>query len=263
MAPRHPLLLLGGLAGIVLLAACAPQRGPTRAESRAAGRALERAGTIADPGKVAATDIAFARAARDDGQWSAFARYAAPGALLHAPDGPVAAGRFLAGRADPADPLRWVPRAVWSSCDGTLAVSAGRFAQPDGRVGDYVTGWALQRGGEYRWTYDNGVLDDPQPAPRAADDTPAGEDVILVTRLDAIEARSADCTRPDAPPPPAPEPLSFADGMRADVTTAKDGTLRYWWEQHGDGAQRVVVEWLREGRWQRPLDMAIPPGGEG
>ncbi len=71
-----------------LLAACAsPQAQQRAAMANMAEQVLERAGSIGDPGRVAAADFAFARMARDEGTWTAFRHYAAPGAVMDAPGG--------------------------------------------------------------------------------------------------------------------------------------------------------------------------------
>ena len=57
--------------------------------------------------------------------------------------------------------MQWGPRNVWMSCDGKLAVSTGRFRDPEDQVGTFVTVWQQQQRGEYRWLYDTGVVDDP------------------------------------------------------------------------------------------------------
>jgi len=211
----------------------------------------------ADPGRVAATDIAFARAARDNGQWTAFREYAASGAQMHGADGPFDAGAWLLARADPAQPARWAPNSVWSSCDGSLAVSFGRSQQADGTVGSYVTVWQRARGrdGAYRWVYDTGTPDNPQPPPPPVVAAPDG-DTIVVTEINAIRAQTADCTDPAG--------LS-QDALSARLSSsltgggeARDGTLRWRWEHLAPGEWRVVVEWVRGGAWAEALVFDIP-----
>lgn len=231
--------------------------GPSRATRAASAALLRSIGTIGDPGKVAATDIAFARAARDEGQWTAFAEYAAPGALLHGPDGVVEAAGWLAGRDDPEQAVRWTPRAVFTSCDGTLAVSEGLFLEPDGTVGSYVTVWQPDNQGDYKWVYDMGAPDDPQPVPeQPGPDIPAGQDVIMVEALNAIEGKIADCAD-DVPPVAAVPPTGAADRGGGE---SRDRTLRWRWVHNADGSRRVSVTYLRDGEWQMPVDFAVGPG---
>lgn len=207
----------------------------------------------ADPGKVAATDFAFARAARDDGQWSAFREYAASGAQLHDGSGPIDASTFLTGRADPARAIRWSPNEVWSSCDGSMAVSFGRSLDPDGIVGSYVTVWQRQRNGDYRWVYNTGTPDDPQPVTPV--EVARDGDTIVVTELTAIRARTADCR-------PLAEAASAAAPTAASAQTgggeARDNTLRWRWEHLAPGEWRVVVDWVREGAWAEAMTFDVP-----
>ena len=72
------------------LAACASGPGP-RYNSSQIDRALSNATYAAQPSLVVAREIAFARAAREDGQWTAFAKFAADDAVLHGRNGPVPA----------------------------------------------------------------------------------------------------------------------------------------------------------------------------
>ena len=243
----------------------------------ASGPAVQRPGPassaelrpVAQPGSVAATDLAFARAARETGQWRAFRSFAAPGALLHGAGGPFLADPWLAAQPDPARPVQWAPRAVWSSCDGTLAVSVGRSETPEGIIGSYITVWQLQRDGSYRWIYDTGTPDVPQPPPRPQRSAlEVGPDVIVVPGLDAIDGRTADCpaggparaasaarARPAPAPPPPPAPTG---GSRS-----ADGSLGWRWEHLGEGRWQVLVEWQRNGAWEQALAYAVPAGEGG
>ena len=227
-----------------------------RAErARMAGRALQRARPIAEPGKVAAADIAFARAAQDEGQWTAARARIGPGALLHDDTGPFDAASWLSTRADPPAATRWAPRAVWSSCDGSLAVSYGRLVSPQGLVGDYVTVWQRQGDGDYRWLYHTATLDDPQPAPPPA--VEPGPDTIIVGALDPIEGRAADC---GAAADLAMDGLSATSASgRHGQFAARDNSLRWRWEHHADNRRRVVVDWVRDGRWQEAMAFDAAP----
>ena len=206
---------------------------------------------------MAAADIAFARAVRDEGAPTAFRRFAAPEAVVHLGRGPVPAAEWLAASPDPGAPVDWEPRAIWSSCDGSLAVSMGRTRNAAGLVGSYVTAWQRERDGGYQWTYHTSALDDPQPLPRQRVEVPAGEDVIVVPGLDAIEGKAADCLRGTAPPQP-PELVLPASTLHQEELSS-DGTLRWRWEHPAQGGGRVVVDYLREGRWQEALAFAGPP----
>ena len=81
--------------------------------------------------KVVAAEIAFARAAQEKGQWTAFAEYATDDAVMFVPE-PVVARDWLRRQTDPPQPVQWQTHQVWSSCDGTLAVTKGAWQRPDG-----------------------------------------------------------------------------------------------------------------------------------
>ena len=132
---------------------------------------------LANPGEVVATELAFARLAKDKGQWTAFAQYAARDAVMFAP-GPVRAQQWLKGRANPAQAVAWEPYQVWSSCDGSIAVTKGPWTQPDGSVGYFTTVWQRQEKGEYRWVLDQGdslakALEEPELVQADIADCPA------------------------------------------------------------------------------------------
>lgn len=250
------------------LAACAS--GPSTPRSRvpggeAAEAMLERAEvrrralpTQGEPGLIAAIDRRFARTAQQEGQWSAFRQFAAAGALLHMAHGPQDAGQWLAGRADPPQSVGWWPTAVWASCDGTLAISFGRYIEPTGIVGSYATVWTLQGDGEYRWAYDMGGPDNPQPplpAPRAEPDI----NTIVVPAIDVIDGRVADCRRGGAlPPAPSTSP---PDGAQGGGGRSADGTLQWRWEHRPDGTRRILADYLRNGRWEQAIDFTMPSEG--
>jgi len=253
--------IIASLAFFILLAGCAsPQERQRDIRARQAAEFLERVDPIADPGKVAATDIAMARAARDNGQWTALVEYASEGARLDAPGGFVTA-EMMAQLTDPQNAMGWAPNVVWSSCDGSLAVSFGRFEE-DGKIGSYVTAWQFERVGTYRWQYSAGSLDDPQPVRREDLDTPEGEDVIRVEALDMIEGKSADCARGGATTPAKPLEV-IANSTTYHTTQSRDGTLAYRWEHAANGQRRVVVDYIRDGNWQRVLELVIAAGDVG
>lgn len=239
-----------------VLAACANTPGPRYSDS-AIDRALATAGGAAQPGKIVAAESAFARAAREDGQWTAFRAFAAPGAIIHGSDGGVSAADWLAGRADPDEAVRWAPRAVMMSCDGVLAVSRGRFLTPESAVGTFVTVWQQRRDGEYRWVYDAATLDDPQPV--REDDAPPGDDEIVVTALDMVQGRVADCDRgADTPALPA----HFAERRAQDGTwIAPDGTLSFHWRHVDTGRREMSVLWLKDGAWGEALTLSWSSAG--
>ncbi len=119
----------------------------------------------ANPSRVVAAELAFARAAQEDGQWTAFRDYAAEDAVMFVP-APVNAREWLPKQADPAQAVRWQPHHVWSSCDGSLAMTRGAWQRPDGTVGYFTTVWQRRNNGDYRWVLDQGdTLATPLEAP--------------------------------------------------------------------------------------------------
>lgn len=242
----------------VALAACA-SKGTPRSVYEYIDKVLESVPAQANPSKVVATEIAFARAARERGQWTAFAEYAAPGAVLHGQRGVIEAAPWLAQQKNPPVPVQWTPTAVWSSCDGKMAVSHGKFADPDGKWGLYVTAWELRPDNEYRYVYDSGAPDAELTAAetRKRPTAPVEGNVIVVEAFDAIRARVADCM-PEAQVPARRMPI-LADGVQSKSFLSADKTFAWRWEHHPDNSRRLVVEMVENGAWTEPLVFAITP----
>ncbi|KPF63971.1 hypothetical protein [Porphyrobacter sp. AAP60] len=250
-----PFLMLGALA--VTLAACASgQRtpGPPRA---VINRALANAPGAAQPSTIVAVEIAFARAARERGQWTAFREFAAPGALLHGKNGPFAIEPWLATQTDPPVAVQWQTRAVAISCDGAVAMTQGRLTTPEGKVGNFVTVWERQGNGEYRYVFDAGGLDVPQPPPRP----PVEDGNIVVTAIDSVKGMVASCPRGGAAIPPPP-PIPLGEDGKADARLSRDGTLRWRWEHRDDGTRYATADYFYEGRWLTAFEQSLAPGSE-
>lgn len=246
------------VAATLALAACAGGGGgppkPTKRQMQMIDRVLARAPGAAQPSTIVAAELAFSRAARERGQWTAFRENAAPNAMMHGPAGPFAALPWLATQMDPPAAVQWSPRVVAMSCDGALAVSKGRFRAPDGKVGNFVTVWERQPDGEYRFVFDVGGEDNPQPAPKAQ----AEEGDIIVTAMDLVEGLIASCPRPGVPVlPPPPLPIG-ADGTEG-ATLSRDGTLRWRWQHRGDGTRTIAADYFYEGRWTTVIEQSLAP----
>ena len=179
----------------------------------------------ANPGKVVATELAFARAAQEDGQWTAFAEYAADGGLLFGRSGAVEAKPWLKTQENPPAAVQWEPHRVWSSCDGSLAVTQGGFVDPDGQVGTFNTVWQRQADGEYRWVFDFGY-------PQA--DAPVKPEIIA--------SKVATCEQRLAAP-------AVEQGAR--VSTSQDGTLAWSFDLVGEGERRYAVWLAGEEGWEQ------------
>ncbi len=239
-----------------LLSACASSSNSKSRIERYIDRALANAPGEAQPGKIVATEIGFAKMAREEGQWTAFRQFAAAGAQLHFPDGTTDAATWLAARPDPPAAAQWETRSVWMSCDGALAVSFGRYRDPQAQLGHYATVWLRQADESYRFVYEGGALDDPQPAPMPDQPAPL-EDEIVVAGIDSIAGIVADCPAEDAPLTAAPVADTPA-GVSTSTSQSRDGTLRWRWEHHGEGKYRVVASYWTYNGWQTPLDVTFP-----
>lgn len=250
------------VAGTLLaLTACVGGGGPPKPSQRAVtmiNRTLAGAPGAAQPSTIVAAELAFARAAREQGQWTAFRQFAAPGALLHGGNGPFPIEPWLATQTDPPEAVQWEPRAVVMSCDGALAVSQGRYRDPDGRVGNFVTVWERQSSGEYRYIFDAGGDDVPQPPPRKPVE---GEGGIVVTAIDAVKGMIASCPRggSEIPPPPA---IPVGEDGKTDARLSRDGTLRWRWEHRADGTRYAAAEYFYEGRWLTAFEQSLVPTGD-
>jgi hypothetical protein len=178
----------------------------------------------ADPAKVIATELAFARTAQEKGQWTAFAEFAADDAVMFVPQ-PVNAREWLKKQKNPPQAVRWQPHQVWSSCDGTLALTKGAWQRADGTVGYFTTVWSRNRKGNYDWVMDQGDgLDQPLAAP------------------EMIGSKVADCRlsnpRP-APGVPITEPQDQFNGGQS-----RDGTLQWHVVTRPDGSRTVdAIYW--------------------
>ena len=241
-------------ASTLALAACAGGGGPPRLPAKVIDRALARAPGAAQPSTIVAAELAFSRAALERGQWTAFREFAAPGALLHGANGPFAIAPWLATQTDPAQAVQWSPRVVVVSCDGSLAVSKGRYRDPEGTVGNFVTVWERQAGGEYRYIFDAGGDDVPQPPPKQR----AEEGDIIVTALDLVQGLIASCPRGGAPIPPPPALAVDAEGEEG-ATLSRDGTLRWRWAHRADGTRTFAAEYFYEGRWVTAIEQSLVP----
>jgi len=216
--------VIAAIAASLALASCAgrPGSGP-------------RLKPVANPSEVVATELAFARAAREDGQWTAFRKFAADGALMFGRAGAFAAEPWLSKQKDPEQSVRWQPLAVWSSCDGTLAVSRVSFVDPgNGTTGVGHTVWQRGEKGEYRWVFDFGW---------PTRDTPPQSDMIA--------AEVAECG-----------PVNTAPDVSSGQRGSADGTLVWNFSFSAEGARNFTVWTVGAGGTMTPvIEVSIPPAG--
>jgi hypothetical protein len=236
------------------LGACAGTSRPKGPPPAVIERALRGAPGAAQPSTIVAAELAFSRTAREQGQWTAFRLYAAPGALLHGRMGPFEVLPWLATQTDPPAAVQWEPRVVVMSCDGALAVSQGRYREPDGTVGNFATVWERQPDGEYRYIFDVGGDDVPQPPPRK----PVEEGDIVVTELDAVQGLVATCPRAGIPTPPPPA-IPLGEDGKTDAKLSRDGTLRWRWTHGADGTRSLDAEYFYLGRWVKAIEQNLVP----
>jgi hypothetical protein len=223
---------LAALAALVL-AACAPQMA-----NRADGPRLRLA---ANPSAVIAAEIGFNRLAQEKGQWTAFRETAAKGAEMFVPDR-VMAESWLKGRTDPPVAVKWQPSDVWSSCEGTYAVTRGVWQRP-GSTGSFATVWQRQKDGRYKWLLDMSL----------ADETTAASP-------DTVNATVADCLRGQEQKPPVAPASNAATLLQSK---SDDGTLT--WQAHvTDGGARQFTLWIsKDGAMREVLGARLrTPGRE-
>ena len=220
------LLALAALAGT---AAGAEARADERAAPAGRGR-----NSYADPSAVIAAELAFARAAQEKGQWSAFAATAASDAVMFVPQ-MVFAPAWLKGRANPAVAIKWQPHQIWSSCDGSLMVSHGAWQGPR-KTGYFTTLWQRQRNGGYKWIVGSS---DSLAQPLAAPDMIAGQ----IADCPARTRRPARGGGGDTGGARHPLPLdpSHRSGQ------SDDGSMRWTVSVNPSGARNLSVDWKKDG----------------
>lgn len=228
---RHYSPLFLGFALLLSSPGAAQERGPRRAPQ------------LANPSAIIAREIAFAQAAQEKGQWSAFAAFSAPDAIMFVPE-MVLAQRWLKGRANPASAIKWQPTAVWSSCDGSLAVSHGLWQGDDGKHGWFTTIWQRQSDGSYRWVLDHG-------------DTLASK---AESASDMLPGLVADCPERKRVEPTAATASKVSEAAfdpLARSGRSRDGSLDWSVTVSPAGERRLVVSWQKDGSRQVIRDETV------
>lgn len=203
---------------------------------------------IGNPSALIAAESAFARLAREKGQWTAFAATATDEAEMFVPQR-VAAKLWLKGRANPPQAVQWQPSSVWMSCDGSAGVTFGGY-QAGGSNGWFSTVWQRQRKkGDYKWVLDQGG-DLTAPLARADFITGKVADCPPRPRRDPLADAPPKPKRGDPPPPPRPlagpiPALTAPAGSDSKDGRSIDGTLA-WRSTVLPGGTREWTVWL----WQ-------------
>lgn len=221
---RLAVLLALGLAACASGPGAGPDNGP-------------RLRPVANPSAVIAAEIAFGRLAQEKGQWTAFREVAAKDAEMFVPDR-VLAQDWLKGRADPPVPVRWQPSDVWSSCDGSYAVTRGAWQRP-GSIGSFATVWQRQKDGKYKWLLDMSLADEAAPA-----------------SADTVNATVADCPRGKREAP-AQSVTTAPDTAETRSGKSDDGTLG-WAARSVDGARMFSLSLLKDGAMREVLTVRLP-----
>lgn len=223
---------------------------PALAQPRAGGPPRQG---YANPSAGIAADIERGRLTGEKkGRWFALRQTAAPDAVMFVPQ-MVLAQTWLKGRTDRQPGYRLRPFSAWASCDGSLIVTSGAWAEGN-RDGWYTTVWQRQPDGVYRWVFDHGgLLDKPLAEP------------------EMLEARVAECPpRKVGGPPPVPP----AAGKRAKAKPAPivldptgrhgrsgDGSLIWQVTAGPNGARHFLADMLINGRMEPIRDEKVPPAG--
>jgi len=223
-----------------------------------------------NPSALIAAEVAFARLARERGQWTAFAATAAATAEMFVPQRTLAKV-WLKGRANPAQSVQWQPHAAWISCDGSAGATLGAFQDgaAAGGQGWFSTLWQRQKKGDYKWVLDQGGdLPAPLPAPEFlagkvadcpvhADRGPAAEGMS-----EARPQRRAELPlqRPLAGPIPA---LAAPAGSDSKDGQSDDGTMA-WRSTVMPGGSRAWTVWLwQNGKMTEVLSKTVIARNEG
>jgi hypothetical protein len=190
----------------------------------------------ANPSDVISAELAFARLAQEKGQWTAFRQTAAADAVMFVPQR-VRAQDWLKGRTDPATSVRWQPSAVWSSCDGSHAVTQGQWRSANSS-GGFVTVWQRQgdprRPTGYKWVLDMSVTTEHGTA-----------------SPDTIAAKVADCSGTE---PPLVLRVTTLD-LDSFAGQSSDNTLIWNAVVAQNGSRRITVQILENGIYKTALEL--------
>ncbi len=198
------------------------------------------------PANAVEAERAFAADAQAIGQWTAFDKWAAPGALMFLPT-PTDARVFFGKRKNPDKAVEWWPNQSFQSCDGRTAINHGGATWPQGFATNFTTVWFKARDG-WRWTYDAGQTV-KTPLPRDA------APVVRRASCTAVPRKlKGEWARTEALRAAADAPREAMQALSADRSLA--------WAYSYDPASKYLMfrGWLWNGEtYELVIDQAIPP----
>jgi len=228
--------------GIALLLAGCAAGGGRPGDRESYNRVMGK--PVANPSAIVQAELAFARLAQEEGQWTAFRETATDDAIMFTPD-LVNAQQWLKGKADPAQAVTWQPHHIYMSCDGSTAVSTGAWQNAKGESGHFTTIWQQQDFGQRRpdkkieWKW---IFDDGEPL-----DTPLAEPDYVETDIASCKAKIV--------PETVPTGLT-AKGMTA---TSPDRSLVWHAAFTADGSRVVYVDLAQDdGSFKRVHEYKVP-----
>lgn len=160
--------------------------------------------------ELTAVERAFAAKAKEITPWPAFSQFIADDGVIFRPE-PVNGKTWLKDAEPYPGTLEWWPTFVEVSCDDQLGWSTGPVLNADGLIhSQYVTVWARQTNGDWRFIFDQGSPHEGMKEDRRRTDPPttvrhtcdktspaAGEkaEKSLFAADDALSARRAKNTQ--------------------------------------------------------------------
>lgn len=237
-------------AAAILLMAGAALAQPGGGKRKAGGM-----GGYADPSGVIAAEIALGQLSVAKGETAALARMAAKDAILFVPDATFAE-RALKGQKGPLRSVRWSTEKVYMSCDGTVAVTTGRFAPSDGASGAYAMIWRRDPKAGFRWVLNHRAPETTAPAARNPDDGIEIDAKVAFCKKRPLRPEGQDPKGQDRVPaetrptldPRQPAPTTWDD-------RAEDGSLRWRWAVAPDKSHRLDV-WMATERGEAQVVQA-------
>ncbi len=214
----------------------------------------------ADPSAVIAAELAFSQLAQTKGQWTAFLDTAAPEAEMFAPQR-VKAAEWLKGRVNPPVPVKWQPHAVWSSCDGSYAVTRGAWERP-GSAGSFATVWQRQGNGGYKWLLDMSLANEQVPGPPEMIAASVAECPKGATAKGLVEAAFAQRAGEAAARYATDASKTAAKGSSGpDFHHGRSDDMTLFWESNAGetGARRFTVQIWDGRQFNLAIDTGVTP----